>query len=68
MAERHIDGRMSAKAQREWPGALIVREVDGERVTYWLERPGQERLGLGPHLPEVYRGLDALRKAEEAGR
>lgn len=66
MLQRHIDGRLSTKAQNLWPDALIVREVDARGAeTWWLER-GRERVALGGNLPAVHRSLDALRKAEAA--
>lgn len=65
---RHVDGRLSARAQATWPKALVVKDVDDRGVeSWWLERPGQERTGLGRHYGEAVPALTAVIRAEGRG-
>lgn len=68
MTQQHLDGRMSARVQNLWPGALMMREVDDRGQETWVLLRGGQRLGLGPNLPAANRALDMLRKAEASGR
>lgn len=63
---RHVDGRLSARAQQQiHPRAIVVKEIDDQGVeSWWLERPSG-RTGLGRHYGEADRALRAIITAEK---
>lgn len=68
MTTRHVDGRLSARAQDQiHPRALVIKEISDQGVeSWWLERRGEDdRTGLGRHFGEANRALSAIIAAEE---
>lgn len=62
---RTVDGRLSQRAQAQWPGALVSKldAPQGEDQQWHLERAGVEPVGLGRHYGEAVRALGALIRA-----
>ncbi len=68
MPMRNLDGYLSRKAQEVWPNAIVWKDQVAEVVTFTLERPGVEPLGLGRSFGEAKQSVAALRRQKEASR
>lgn len=71
---KEVDGYLSKKVQAFWPDAIVYRQLEGARppafgpapaLTYWIERPGVESLGIGKDFRSAKTAIEALRRQKE---
>lgn len=58
-----IEGYLSRLVQKMWRDAIVYKEEreDGS-LRYWIERRGQEPLGLGASYQDARSAVDMLRR------
>jgi hypothetical protein len=59
---RRVDGYLSQRAQRQWPGAIVYEDDNG---TWILERPGVETVSLGDVFSRAHQAMLAILRAEK---